>query len=520
MTNTEEDQTNPSASISDHGHTIIDPHQLSADSDHHQNTPSPKIEKRVIKESGSSADRFSDAVTEFSDTGIISPSVVSEIRKVDEHSEVFESPISQSKDAVKTDELEPKRVQIELPDSDTKHSVVNDSDGSHQTESKGQDQDQDLFMLNVPTDIPLVEDFKDRKTMNSNVSSDCKHRESKPVVDVFEVKPVQETVNESQTSKREDVASIATGSESADDLSEAEGSGDKARVMTFGELMEAEIKRAEMGQSVPVLTKIGQSAGFDSKDSVKVGTSEGSDKPLTHQDYGVDASFGSSSRNSLEANWGSVSEISDAFSKSEISDDRSRMGRSDAFEGVSLVESEQEYDEAEASEVKAGKVQKSQPAKSEEAIAKVTNWSTSGHIATAPLRNLMSKAKSPNPEPNTSKKDEDAEKASDPGKSKLTQEAPKVNEESSSVKDSGEGEKVKKKTKGTATWKRFKCCKIIKWDPPNFVSLHAVAHHSKSHLRCKRLLRRIRYTTAHHATGRQPRPTSASLMLLVLCAAV
>lgn len=154
--------------------------------------------------------------------------------------------------------------------------------------------------------------------------------------------------------------------------------------------------------------------------------------------------------------------MSDVFGKSEISDDRSRLGRSDAFERVSLVESELEYDESEASEVKSGKVQKSQPAKSEEAIAKVTNWSTSGQIATTPLRNLMNKAKSSNPEPNTTQKDEHAEKASDPEKSKLTREAPKVNEESSSGKDSGEGEKVKKKTKGVASLKRFMC-----WSAPS-----------------------------------------------------
>lgn len=237
--------------------------------------------------------------------------MVSEVRKVDEHSEVFESPISESKEADKTEEHDPNRVQIKSPDSDTKHSVVEDSDGSHQTERK--DEEEDLFVLNVPSDIPLVdkaesllEDFKDHKVMHTNVLSDGKHGESRSVADVFEVKPVQEPVHESQTSKHEHSSSVATVSESADNLSEAESSGDKTRVMTFGELMEAEIKRAEMGQSVPVLTN-GQTAVFVSKDSVKVGTSEGSSKSLTGQDYGVEASFGSSSRNSLEGNWGSVS---------------------------------------------------------------------------------------------------------------------------------------------------------------------------------------------------------------------
>ncbi|KAI3794898.1 hypothetical protein L1987_37539 [Smallanthus sonchifolius] len=431
-----------------------DDHHSDSDDQETEKTPSPNIEKRIIKESGSSAggieersnrsedDRFSDAVTEFSDTGI-SPRVISEVR-FEEHS---------------------------IP-------LVKDTDGSHKDKiidqmelSDNKDQGEDVYTLSVPNDIPLVdkaetliEDFKDHKTMYSNVSRADKQTD---MLDIFEVKTVQQNVHESQTSDSAFVPTVVieeskvaktrpleiskTVPESADNLSEAEASRDKHLVETLGQRMPAEIKAAEVDHSVV----------SDSKDSVKVGTSEtvvneGGGKLLTGQDCGVDASFDSSSRNSLEGNWGSVSEVSDVFGKSEISDDRSRVGRSDAFEGASLVESEQENIEQSASEIKEVKVQKSQPSKSE-AIAKVTNWSTSGHIATAPLRKLISEAPSSNPKPlpNMIKKDEEASK---PGKSTLTQ-SPKVNQETSSVENSGEG-KNDKKSKGIAWWVKFMCCSM------------------------------------------------------------
>ncbi|KAK9062505.1 hypothetical protein SSX86_019692 [Deinandra increscens subsp. villosa] len=355
------------------GHSKFDSEADSDDEAHsdsyhevEEKTPSPKIEKRIIKESGSSTggieeksnrsedDMFSDAVTEFSDTKI-SPGVTSEAKKVDVNYEIFESPIGHSKD---TDEIE---------ENDTKRStpLVENTDGSHKDKVIDQ-------MSEVSGDKDQGEDVHEQRLSLS---------EPEPFLD-----------------KRKD--------------------------------------------SIKFDQKIAESVVSDSKDSVKVGTSqtlvdEGRGKLLTGQYYGADTS-GCSSSNSLEGNWGSVSEIQNAFSKSEISDDRTRLGRSDAFEGLSLVESEEEeIVEQKASEIKVN----------EEAIAKVTNWSTS-------------EAKSSNPKQlaNLVKKDEDAEKASQLEKSNLTHDTPEVNQESSSLTHGSEGKKVEKKTKEIPSWVRFLCC--------------------------------------------------------------
>ncbi|KAM0038244.1 hypothetical protein Hdeb2414_s0013g00412571 [Helianthus debilis subsp. tardiflorus] len=371
-------------------------------------TPGPKIEKKIIKESDSSAggveekpnrsedDMFS-AATEFSDTGT-SPSVTSDVKKVDEKFEVFDK----------------------VQDNATKDSVP-----------LAIDRDEDKAKT-------LLEDFKDHKTVYSTNSSDDKHGESGSIVFVFDDKVVQESVHKSQTFDHEEYAfeeNIVTKN-----LSEAEASHDKHSLVILGEI----------DHSVPVLL---ESAVSGSKDGVKVRSSEtvvgeGSGKVLTGQDSGVGASFCSSS-NSLEGIWGSVSDISDVFGKSE-----KRSDRSHAFKGPSLVESEEEVVEQKASNAP-------KSATNEDAISKVTNWSTSGHIATIPLRKLMGEAKFPDPKPSSSliTKDENAAESSQPGKSKLTQQTPVVNQESSPVINSGEGKLVKKKTnKAISALARFVCC--------------------------------------------------------------
>ncbi|KAD7478102.1 hypothetical protein E3N88_01238 [Mikania micrantha] len=338
-------------------------------------TPSPKIEKRIIKESGSSAgrieeksiksedDMFSDAVTEFSETGI-SPGVTSDAKKMD-----------------KIEDHDLNTSQIKFPDCNSKLSVplVKDTDGSCKDKvvdqmsevSGNKDQEEDVHELSVASDIPLVdkaetliEDFKDHKTM---------HSRNKSVVDIFVVKTVQEHVHESQTSEYERIQ--------------------------------------EPKSSIEAKPNIGESSG----------------KLLA----GVDSLVGWSS-SSLDGNWGSISELSDVFGKSEVLDDRrSRLDRSDAFEGLSLVESDQEIFEQKASEIKVNK----------EAIAKVTNWSTSEAKSSDPKRlsDLI-------------RKFDDSETTSGPEKSNVTRETPRVNQESSAGTDRDETKNVGKKTKGIPSY--------------------------------------------------------------------
>ncbi|KAL8246340.1 hypothetical protein R6Q59_007556 [Mikania micrantha] len=358
-----------------------DEYHSDSEDEEEDNTPSPKIEKRIIKESGSSAgrieeksiksedDMFSDAVTEFSETGI-SPGVTSDAKKMD-----------------KIEDHDLNTSQIKFPDCNSKHSVplVKDTDGSCKDKvvdqmsevSGNKDQEEDVHELSVASDIPLVdkaetliEDFKDHKTM---------HSRNKSVVDIFVVKTVQEHVHESQTSEYE-------------------------RIQEPKSIIEAK-------------PNIGESSG----------------KLLA----GVDSLVGWSS-SSLDGNWGSISELSDVFGKSEVLDDRrSRLDRSDAFEGVSLVESDQEIFEQKASEIKVNK----------EAIAKVTNWSTSEAKSSDPKRlsDLIRKI-------------DDSETTSGPEKSNVTRETPRVNQESSAGTDRDEAKNVGKKTKGIPSWARFLCC--------------------------------------------------------------
>ncbi|XP_024968820.1 uncharacterized protein LOC112508352 isoform X2 [Cynara cardunculus var. scolymus] len=223
--------------------------------------------------------------------------------------------------------------------------------------------------------------------------------------------------------------------------------------------------------------KIMGSVGVDSKESGNLGISQRSEKLMpekeeqwptasgivsgtlvdeddgklmTNQDSVVDASVGSSSRNSLEGNWGSVSVLSTAsvdvenahsIGKSEIVADKSRLGKSEGFQGQSLVElkeeisSETQNSEPPKSEAKI--VNESEGRKrNEEAIAKVTNWSTE-----------LSK--------NVIRKDEVVEKSREAEKSNLTSETP------SPPKYIGDGKKVRKKGKGRGSWIPFGCCSSV-----------------------------------------------------------
>ncbi|XP_071709366.1 uncharacterized protein [Rutidosis leptorrhynchoides] len=188
---------------------------------------------------------------------------------------------------------------------------------------------------------------------------------------------------------------------------------------------------------------------------------EGDGKLLTSQRFGVDASIDSGSRNSLEGNWGSVSgtiyislvllstasvdaENAHSSVKSETLADKSRLGKQDVSESSVLVKPKEDIVDHETSETKAVVVLNSQPSKSEEAIAKVTNWSTG-------------EAKSSNPAILSTmiQKDEAAEKASELEKSTL------VNRESSPPKYISDDKKIRKKSKGRPSWLPFVCCSSV-----------------------------------------------------------
>nr|XP_043632677.1 uncharacterized protein LOC122603896 [Erigeron canadensis] len=608
-------------------------------SDENEKTPSPKIEKLTVKESGSGSggiyersnkseeDIFSDAVTEFSDTGV-SPGVEHrskdpiklldssiEVHEVDDNFEVSETTHAHTKDADKTEEHLPNTLhnsadtQVKLPDSVTKPTVllVEDKDVSHNDKSvdlveppntvqtktdsaeavygdtvevsDNKDKEEAVYVLSVPSDIPLVDraetminDFKDPKTIYSNVPHDGRDAKIISMVDSFNVKTAEVNIQESEASDNGESSMKSALSEprdtdfsasdppvieetkaaetqhlemsktvlqSTNNISEAEISHDKHSVVTLGEKMELEGDSEETNRemfetdhihtqevikntgSVPVLTEaytqeivkehqigieakqnIVESVVADSEDRNKLGMPESSEKLIlekaeesrdasgvvsealvderdgklmTSQDFCVDASVDSSSRNSLEGNWGSVSVLSTASFdaenahtgvKSEITADKRRLGKSDAFEGSSLMEPKEEIIDQKASEMKLGTVQNSQPLESEanvstetegrkrnEAIAKVKNWSTSEN--TTALKNLVSEAKPSNPKQLSTmiEKDEAAEKMSELGKSNL------VNQESSPPKYIGEGKKVRKK--GIASWVPFGCCSSV-----------------------------------------------------------
>lgn len=616
---------------------LIDTQPVSDDDDDDVNdkTPSPKLEKRingngtggiVERSNKSEDDLFSDAVTEFSDTGI-SPGAEGrvldttklldspiELKEFDDNSELFETPDgTHTKDGDKTEENDinmkhhSAKTQVKLPDSDIKPSLplVEDRDGSHEDEvvdlvepsntvqtkpnsdSKNQGEEA-KYVVSILNDMPLADDaetlltdFKDHKTVYSDIPHGKKDLKVRYMVDSFEVKTAEVNIDESQASENGESSMKSAVSENTnftdfsdfvptvgivdakiaktqplemskscfkftENLSEAKVSHDKHSVVTLDEGMDKEgykeeidggkfesdneraqkvIKRAEIDHSVPVFNDaytqeivkehqngiearqniVDSLVADDSKDSGNVGISdsseevvldkaeescdaswvvsegvvdEGDGKLINSKHFGVDASIDSSSRNSVEGNWGSVSVLSTASIdaenahssvKSEMLVDKSHLAKSDVFESSSLVKPKEEIVDHEASEINAVTVQNSQPLKSEvnisnetegrkrneEAIAKVTNWSTGEGTTT--LKNLVSEVKTSNPTQLSTmiQIDEAADKASEPGKSIL------VNQESSPPKYIGEGKKLRKKSKGRPSWLPFGCCSSV-----------------------------------------------------------
>lgn len=165
---------------------------------------------------------------------------------------------------------------------------------------------------------------------------------------------------------------------------------------------------------------------------------EGNGKLINNQD--------SSSRNSLEGNWGSVSVLSTASMDAETlhSTEKSKVNsmKSSAADSHSTLvkpKVKDEKSEAQNSESEEGRK------RNEEVIAKVTNWSTTGKQST-PLKNLLGEAKSPSgKEPVVvvvEKADEKAGEVSSP---------PKL------IDDGKKGKKVK----GRSSWVPFVCCSSV-----------------------------------------------------------
>lgn len=176
---------------------------------------------------------------------------------------------------------------------------------------------------------------------------------------------------------------------------------------------------------------------------------------IQNQDSGVDLSVDSSSHNSLEGNWGSVSVLSTASI-----DDKPKFnsGKPDVYEPPSfmtLVEPEVKDQKPEVKDAEKagwfptiGNVSNESEGrkKNEEAIAKVTNWSSGKH---SNLKNLLGEAKSPSAKEAVTVENKD-ECATE-----------KVNQElSSPPKLIEDGKKEGKKVKGRS-WMPFVCCSSV-----------------------------------------------------------
>ncbi|XP_023739610.1 uncharacterized protein LOC111887665 [Lactuca sativa] len=417
-------------------------------------TPSPKIEKKIIDERSSKSedDLFSDAVTEFSDGGFSTPGAEErffdttkllfspvELIKGDDNLEVFQTPDTEDKNGPHSHKDKIKLVDDVAP---SKSDVAPSKSDKDQEKKEKEEEEEAEYILSVPSDIPIVDqaetllqDFKNHdKTIHSNV---------------------EDKIEESQTYKN---GESTMESEKVDD-----------GVSVLNEESNHEIvKESESESVIECEEKIVESVieGVDSKDS------------------------GSSSRNSLEANWGSVSVLSTASYDVE-SKDKSQLDKQDAFEGPLMeVEPNEENVDQNQVKVKVKVEEDSQPLKSEgvlvgnnesegrkrneEAIAKVTNWSTSEQASGA-LKNLVSvsEAKSLSPKELKIQKDDDevevVEKISEVGKSNLVNnekisevgKSNLVNKETSPPKYIGEGKKVRKKAKGKVSWVPFACCSSI-----------------------------------------------------------
>ncbi|KAJ0818378.1 putative transcription factor C2H2 family [Helianthus annuus] len=218
--------------------------------------------------------------------------------------------------------------------------------------------------------------------------------------------------------------------------------------------------------------------GKNASDVVRVPIEEAK---IKNQDSGAALSAVSSGRSSLEGNWGSVSVLSTASidagslqstEKSKVNFGKSNAATSDVFEPPSfmtLVETESKDKKPESSEVLDSQKQPNSEVsqagwfptltkvnnesegrkRNEEAIAKVTNWSTGKQ--SIPLKNLLGEAKSPGgaqPEP-VVKKDE------------AVVNPPVNNDVSSPPKLIEESKKGKKKVKGLSSWVPFVCCSSV-----------------------------------------------------------
>ncbi|XP_076900782.1 uncharacterized protein LOC143555026 [Bidens hawaiensis] len=180
---------------------------------------------------------------------------------------------------------------------------------------------------------------------------------------------------------------------------------------------------------------------------------EGNGKLVNNQDSGADVTVDSSSHNSVEGTWGSVSVLSTASTDAETlqSTEKSKINSgkstSDAIETLKSTEKsivtpvEPESKTAEVQDESEGKK------KNEEVVSDITNLST-GKQST-PLKNLLGEARSPSgkqPEP-VVQKDEAAVN-------------PPVNDKASSPpKLIEDGKKVKKK--GRSSWVPFVCCSSV-----------------------------------------------------------
>ncbi|KVI08289.1 Zinc finger, C2H2, partial [Cynara cardunculus var. scolymus] len=540
------------------GYTKLIESEAISDDEHHSDedkdkdkTPSPKIEKGIIKESGNSAggtedDSFSDAMTEFSDSGI-SPVATKlldspiEVSKADDNLEVFKTPDTHTKDADETEENDINTVcnsvdtQIKLLDSDMKPSdpLIEDRDGSckdklmdlveisNTVEMKPDsanamdvssknvvifevsDKDQEepvVYVLSVPSDIPLVDhsetlidDFKDHETIYSNVPMVLDH-------DTFEVKTEEHKIQESQASE--------TGEFSIDEsiVSEHPNTGSiLVPTDVTEEVKESETKPLEMSKTVPeAKVSLGERTETASKEInqeklefdhehapevVKNTEIDHGDPVLTEEDPASERpseaytqEFVKEPESGFEAEqkiMGSVGvdskemlstasvdvENAHSIGKSEIVADKSRLGKSEGFQGQSLVElkeeisSETQNSEPPKSEAKI--VNESEGRKrNEEAIAKVTNWSTgenstSTTTMTTPLKNLAKYSNPTELSKNVIRKDEVVEKSREAEKSNLTSETP------SPPKYIGDGKKVRKKGKGRGSWIPFGCCSSV-----------------------------------------------------------
>ncbi|XP_076937388.1 uncharacterized protein LOC143604975 isoform X2 [Bidens hawaiensis] len=183
---------------------------------------------------------------------------------------------------------------------------------------------------------------------------------------------------------------------------------------------------------------------------------EGNGKLVNNQDPGADVTVDSSSHNSLEGTWGSVSVLSTASTdaetlqsteKSKVNSGKSDAAISDAFETLQSTEKsnvtpvEPESKTSEVQDESEGKK------KNEEVVSDVTNLST-GKQST-PLKNLLGEARSPSgkqPEPVVQKEEAAVN--------------PSVNDEASSPpKLIEDGKKVKKKSR--SSWVPFVCCSSV-----------------------------------------------------------